>query len=1033
MHPPPVGCLYTVARYRMALSMRCLTWNISGAVLKENGAPETLNYEESVAYISQCIAATYADVVCLQEVPFVPGRSDFAHAVAELTNLPYFESIAVSPSHLHQDAQLGLCILSRSPLIRTEKLELPNPNVIVHLEDGRREPSHDKIVLTASIELDGQAIEICCAHLPAFHTLKRHPGEPLFAPLRSRLRETINPRLRLPCLVLGDLNTDTIENLIPGLTRLTDARELISVPTRVDGAICDQIVLSRHWGRGVATIIPTWSDHHICVADILMDSRPNDAKSPITSEVNAKAVSVLHLSDLHLGEGAREDVDWKIFLESAERNKQTEWLDAFLRALPRCPDFVVVSGDLTIGGRKDGFDQFKSMVTRLITAKKFPPVDRIIVVPGNHDVTRASTEGYFLSGPDRWRSFLQCADRHVRPWMSGDPDPLDLVEQFSVSTSADAPVWGGVHTMGDQNTGVQVRTHFPMLFDRERRILFYAFNSATVSGTRIKLDPKIEAAMQTLNNIEMDNKALIRDVIDALEKIREVDAARVSLEELRLFQSLMANVRTRVPHEFENATKVAVLHHHVSPIYAEEIKQFETLLNAGKFKKLVFDEFFDLILHGHKHWPEIFLDSAITGGGSLNVISGGTIGGWHARMSPGFYQLDVHPGKYVDATFIPLTESNPSTALEQAKATLSTRIPTTRQNKQASQPRENDRIKSFNLQALYRETSDSMMRRLQREIEQIGGQPFERTGWNHFLTTSPGSPGTRVTPFATAFGLQLMELIKPGTPDYRKARPLICETLLSARRSNGGWSASSLGEPGQPLETAITLTALSGLVEEDVLLEGAKSLEAILERSDADRVLDSTYAVTVLLDALAPINPESPTVEQLSNMLIRAACRSKDAYVSWTPRTYHLANHKGLSVDSVQPSAVHTAAAILSLRRVHRMTGGRLGLSTKDLTAAADWLEAAPWNTNEEESSEDIQECEDKVLRMNQFALPICLKALLVCDVKPSSGRIRTSVQELFDKQEGGLWPWNGIRWPVWATLDCIKALTEFGLRHDLS
>jgi endonuclease/exonuclease/phosphatase family metal-dependent hydrolase len=1011
--------------------MRCLTWNVSGAVLKENGAPETLTYTESVEYISKCIDAMHADVVCLQEVPFVPGE-DFAQSVARLAKLPYYESVAVSPSHLHDNAHLGLCILSRSPLIRTEKIELPNPNVTVHLEGGRSERSHDKIVLSVSIEFEDRAVEICCAHLPAFRILKRHPGEPLFAPLRTRLKEKVSPRLNSPCLVVGDLNTESIENLIPGLSKFANTQELISVPTRVDGTICDQVVLSHHWGSGIVSIIPTWSDHHLCVAEMSMDSRTSDVKIANTNEVGSKFVSVLHLSDLHLGEGSKEDVDWKVFLESAERNKQTDWLDAFIRALPRCPDFVVVSGDLTIGGRQDGFDQFTKMVTRLVTAKKFPSVDRIIVVPGNHDVNRQSKEGAFLIGADRWNSFLQCTDRHVRPWMSGDPNPLELVEQFSASTLAGSSVWGGVHTKDDQNTGVQVRTHFPILFDRDHQVLFYAFNSATVSGTRVTLNPKTEAAIRTLTAIEIDNKALIQDVIDTLQRVREVDAARVNLQELRLFQSLMAIVRLRLPDEFSGATKIAVLHHHVSPIYAEEIKQFELLLNAGKFKKMVLDESFDLVLHGHKHWAEIFIDSAITGGGYLNVISGGTIGGWHARLSPGFFYLEVRPGRSVDATFIPLNEANPSSAFDLAKRTSSIRISTSKPQSTTSKQDDKERTKPFNLQALYRATSGAMMERLQREVELINGETHEKTGWNHFLTTSAGSPGTRVTPFATAFGLQLMELIKPPTPDYRKARPLICETLLRSRRENGGWSASSLGEPGQPFETAVTLTALSGLIEEDALLQGAKNLEAVLARPDAAKVLDNTYAVTVLLDALAPINPESPMVERLSKLLTQAASRNKLTYVSWTPRTFHLPHYESVSIENVRPSVVHTAVAILSLRRVHRMTGGRLGLSSKELSAAASWLEAVPWNTNEEESSEDIHECENKTLRINQFALPICLKALLVCDVKPSSDRIRTTVKELLEREEAGLWSWNGVQWPVWATLDCIKALTEFGLRHSL-
>ena len=83
---------------------------------------------------------------------------------------------------------------------------------------------------------------------------------------------------------------------------------------------------------------------------------------------------------------------------------------------------------------------------------------------------------------------------------------------------------------------------------------------------------------------------------------------------------------------------------HVAPIVTgEEFKKFESVLNAGAFKAQLQRHGFQIVLHGHKHWHEAFVDTAISGGGALLVVSGGTIGGSEARGHyPGFYWLELN-------------------------------------------------------------------------------------------------------------------------------------------------------------------------------------------------------------------------------------------------------------------------------------------------------------------------------------------------------------------------------------------------------
>ena len=463
--------------------MRCVTWNISGAVLTSNNAPEGLTTTDSLGYVGNCLAELNADIVCLQEVPFLPDEPEFASALAGRLGFSHFVSVPISPSHLHDNARLGLSVLSRYAIRSSETIQLPNPNVTVRLPDGRAERSHDKAMLIARLDAGDHECVVACVHLPPFRALRRHPGEPMFEPLRRALSAALMPLLSEPFLLLGDVNTDTIGHVLPELQRAPGVTELIRVPTRVDGSACDQIVCSAHWTPGFSLVIPTWSDHHLCVTDASRAVSAGSQAIPPTRTAPEEPLQILHLSDLHLGAGSKEDVDWKVYLKEADRVKQAEWLDAFVRALPRCPDYVVVSGDLTIGGRADGFADFTKLVTSLIDGGRFPPVDRILVVPGNHDVTRLKN-GRPAAGAERWEAFKQTTDRHVRPWMLGDPNPAEVEAEFKRMMMSDTGVWGGVSTRHVERTGLQTRTHIPVLFDRERHVLFYAFNSASVAGTQ---------------------------------------------------------------------------------------------------------------------------------------------------------------------------------------------------------------------------------------------------------------------------------------------------------------------------------------------------------------------------------------------------------------------------------------------------------------------------------------------------------------------------------------------------------------------
>jgi 3',5'-cyclic AMP phosphodiesterase CpdA len=130
---------------------------------------------------------------------------------------------------------------------------------------------------------------------------------------------------------------------------------------------------------------------------------------------------VLHLSDLHLGKPG--DHQWlddhKASIAGSDRRAERDVLRETITAFADDGgldkvEAVVVSGDLTNRGGSDGFDEFAELM-QLITAHVAP--EKILVVPGNHDVPREHGPG----DPERYTEFLRVTREQgfVTPLLDG--------------------------------------------------------------------------------------------------------------------------------------------------------------------------------------------------------------------------------------------------------------------------------------------------------------------------------------------------------------------------------------------------------------------------------------------------------------------------------------------------------------------------------------------------------------------------------------------------------------------------------------
>ena len=130
---------------------------------------------------------------------------------------------------------------------------------------------------------------------------------------------------------------------------------------------------------------------HVVPAATRASEAPMDMSRPIT---------LLHVSDTQFGRNHRfgnlalppPDDTFDTLLARLGDDLQYLEREHGLR-----PDLVVLSGDLAEWGLKPEFDDLLPFVEGLIQLLKLPQ-NRVVMIPGNHDINRKACEAYFNKG-----------------------------------------------------------------------------------------------------------------------------------------------------------------------------------------------------------------------------------------------------------------------------------------------------------------------------------------------------------------------------------------------------------------------------------------------------------------------------------------------------------------------------------------------------------------------------------------------------------------------------------------------------------
>jgi 3',5'-cyclic AMP phosphodiesterase CpdA len=328
---------------------------------------------------------------------------------------------------------------------------------------------------------------------------------------------------------------------------------------------------------------------------------------------------ILHLTDLHLSSVNNDQVfdDYKSDLvPPAERNTRTSLLRNTLKELgqklrrdKKTLDALVVTGDITVANADDGFEQLERLLSQLGTSR--PPPERIVVIPGNHDVTWYTPP----STEKRYEKFLRYvrAKGYVTPLLDGidiDQEGQPLVADLSAST----------HHLADLAQGW----------------LLLPINSSNYCGSLDSAGLEEEDWNKIPDLLHRGDGDSVRR---SLRRARLHDVARISPGQFSALRDLLQDIEQSLDSTCDGPLRIALIHHQLLPVSArEEFKSYESITNLGLLRHFLHSNGIHVVLHGHKHvshsyWDQLYQGPQLAASPHrVLVISGSTIGGLDYSM-----------------------------------------------------------------------------------------------------------------------------------------------------------------------------------------------------------------------------------------------------------------------------------------------------------------------------------------------------------------------------------------------------------------
>lgn len=337
----------------------------------------------------------------------------------------------------------------------------------------------------------------------------------------------------------------------------------------------------------------------------------------------------MHLSDLHLADAhAGSDVtgDYKLSaVLPEERQRRTGAIRESLNALGSALlaertalDAVVITGDVTVQSSQEGIDLLPEVLGELGAA--LPPPDRILVVPGNHDVVWNTAP----NSPQRYERFIKLRDFGYR---TAYLDGVDIGSAGLLVAPDQAPAE-------------------PCLVASDGSFVVIGMNTSDMCGVQTNVEPDVDAVLDEIRALMAapgHPGDIVRKLYTSWERRGLHDVPRLSALQRKVCHEIARHERQQILDSGAQApVMIAAIHHQLRPVSdAEEFKPFEGITNLGECREWLAGNDFDLLLHGHKHEERVLEDifvpfTAAPGSPShrLLVVSAPTIGHGQPASNP---------------------------------------------------------------------------------------------------------------------------------------------------------------------------------------------------------------------------------------------------------------------------------------------------------------------------------------------------------------------------------------------------------------
>jgi len=651
------------------------------------------------------------------------------------------------------------------------------------------------------------------------------------------------------------------------------------------------------------------------------------------------SVRILHISDIHNGyEWQYNTIDdkTKMVTENIAKFDSLDMLRNKLLKLSPKPKYVIITGDIGHQGNSEKRKEFYKILIELSSAKILPKMNNIIIVPGNHDInTTKITE---------W-------NKKMVDFYSDVPNgcilPINKYETFEISHYKEQ-IREYLTKSRRQST-----KNLPFLLDRKEKIIIYALNSCQFCQCKVDSET--------------------------------IDMPRIDMGELDVMKFTFEILKDILNVEFDKYLTICAMHHNLSPLATfEEDKKFEIMPNSGLVKKIFSECGIKILLHGHKHWPEVYYDTVISNSGGYAAISGSSICQKPNTGDCGFYAIDYDKKEkdYIKTAFFSI-ESTSDIDVDRICINL------------------NPPINKFSCLYNKKDICSRTCSFLSDHIINI----HEDVGWDK-LVIKHDVIGT----IGSAIGLVIMQENHYLDYNYLINRQKIIDTIWRRRKEPGGfgayinnesfieatcWVAKAMLKCGELDKYIITMEDLVKMIKTTVI------------RSLSVCTISLLFSSLITYNNIIPSSNIEKIILDIKNYLLSIVIKEK--YFSWGE------NNSGNAND--------TAHVIVCLNEYQQKYKYEKEIDDC-IKEAVSYLiyNDSKWCDMQERIRHNREE-----MVYEHYALPWCLRAILETEEKNYNQKTQNHLKKLLSTYKNGIWKRNEIKiWEIYDSLSVINLLGQY-------